>query len=95
VNRVSKGDWPVKSPIDDGQKRESINAWRVTCKASCDGETKQPVRDRSAEGVAGLRRMIYVERVEIARESRKPYDVRFGHCPTRAFPLVTNDEIIK
>jgi hypothetical protein len=67
----------------------------MTCKPSRNGETKQPVSDWAAEGVAGLRRMIYVERVEIARKSRKPDDSRFGHRPTRTFPLVANDEIIK
>jgi hypothetical protein len=51
--------------------------------------------DRPTEGVACLRRMIYVERVEIARQTREPDDVRLGHGPARAFPLVANDEIVK
>jgi len=85
----------MEFPVDNGQKRQGVDARRMTCKASCNGETKQPMGHRSAEGVADLRRMIYVKWVEIARETCKPHDVRLGHGPARAFPLVTNDEIIK
>ena len=67
----------------------------MTCKASGDGETKQAVGDRSAKGVADLRRMIYVERVEITRKTREPHYIRFGHRPARALPLVAHHEIVK
>jgi hypothetical protein len=53
------------------------------------------VGDRAAEGVADVRRMIDVERIEIAREAREPHDVRLGYSPPRTFPLVAHDEIIE
>jgi hypothetical protein len=95
VDRVSKGDRTMELPIEDRQKRQRIDSRRMTCKTCRDGQTEKPVGDRPAEGVADLRRMIYVERIEIAGETRKPHDVRLGHGPAWAFPLVTHDKIMK
>jgi hypothetical protein len=53
------------------------------------------VGDWAAEGVADLRRMIYVERIEIAREPCEAHNVRLGYGPARTFPLVAHDEIFK
>ena len=60
-----------------------------------DGQTEETVGDGAAEGVADLRRMVDVERIEISRETCEVHDVRFRHCPSWTFPFVADDEIIE
>ncbi len=95
VDRIAKEDGTMKSPFQDGQERQGVHSRRLACETGGDRETKEPMGDWAAEGVADLRRMIYVERIEIARETREPHDVGLSHRPARTFPLVAHDEIIK
>jgi hypothetical protein len=95
MDRVSKEDRTVEFPFQDGQERERVDSRRLASQTGGDGQTQQPVGDWAAEGVADLRRMIYVERIEIAREPCEAHNVRLGYGPARTFPLVAHDEIFK
>jgi len=95
VDRVPEEDRAVKLPFQDAQECQCVDSRRLARKTRGDGQTKESVRDWAAEGVAGLRRMINVEWIEIAREARKAHDVRLGDRPPRTYPFVARDEIIE
>jgi hypothetical protein len=39
--------------------------------------------------------MVDVKGIEVSRESGEKHHVSFGHGPSRAFPLVADDQVIK
>ena len=48
-----------------------------------------------AEGIALSGRMVDMERIKIARQSREEDNIGFRHGPSWAFPLITDHEIIE
>jgi hypothetical protein len=95
VNRVAKDDWPVKFPFEDRQKRQRVDTWRLAHEAGGDGQTEQSMSHWAAEGVALSRRMIDVKRIKIARQTGEDDNIGFRHGPSRAFPLITDHEVIE
>ena len=51
--------------------------------------------DRPTERAAFGRDVIHVDWVKISRESREQDDIRLSDRPTRALPLIADDEVIK
>ncbi len=65
MNGIAKKDWPMKPPLENRQKRDDVDAWRLAHQTCRNGETKQPVSHGLAKGVALCGRMIAMERIVI------------------------------
>jgi hypothetical protein len=95
VNCVSKDDWSVKSPFENGQERKGVDARRLAHEAGGNGQTKQAMSHGPAEGIALGGRMIDMKRIEIARQSGEQDDIGFRDSPAWALPLISDHEIIE
>jgi hypothetical protein len=95
VDRVPKDDWSVEFPFEDCQERQGVDARSLAHEAGGDGQTKQSMSHRPAEGIASGGRMIDMKRVKIARQSGEEDNIGFRHGPSWALPLITDHEIIE
>jgi len=95
VDRISENDWPMKLPFEDGQKCEGIDARCLAYQPGGDGQAKQSMSHRPAEGIALRGRMIDMQRVIISRQTGEENDIGFRHGPSWALPFVSDREIIE
>ena len=68
---------------------------RVARQPRGDRKPQKTVRHGLAEGTPAGFLVVHVQRIEVAGNAGKGRDVRLGHGPTRAFPLVADGQIIE
>jgi hypothetical protein len=95
VERVAEDDRVMEFPFEDGQKRQGIDSRGLAHQAGGDRQTEKSMSDRPAKRAEFGRDVIHVDWVKISGESREQDNIRLGHRPTRALPLIADDEVIK
>ena len=90
MDRVTEDDGTVKLPFENGQKCEGVDTRCLAHQAGGNGQTKQSVGHGPAEGVALGRRMINMQRIEVARQAGEENNIGFRDGSPWALPLVTD-----
>ena len=72
-----------------------VQAGCLAHQAGSDRQAEESMGDGPAERTAFRRMMIHMQGIEIPRNPREQDDIRLGDRPSRALPLVADDQIVE
>jgi hypothetical protein len=95
VERVAESDRVMEFPFEDSQERHRIDSRGLGHQAGGDRQTEKSMSDRPTIRAALGRDVVHMDWVKISGESREQDDIRLGHRPAGALPLIADDEVVK
>jgi hypothetical protein len=95
MDGIAEKDGLMELPLQDRQERDGIQAGCLTHQAGSDRQAEESMGDGPAEWTAFRRMMIDMNGVEIPGNPREQDDIRLSYRPSRALPLVADDQIVE
>ena len=85
----------MEFPFEDRQECEGVHARAWLIRPEAIARPRSPWATGRPNGPLLRRMMIHVERIEVAGKPGEQDDIRLGDRPSRAFPLVADDQIVE
>lgn len=95
MNGVAKNQWAEEHPLLEGKKGDGLHKWALASQTCDPRKSQQAVGDPPPEMRPRRKLLVDVQGIIVASDSGKVDDVGFSDGARRAYPLLTDLNILK